>query len=201
MSAWLVAASTVVVVAGGLPVVLGRVIRAGRNVSARPSGVPAARAVRLSRRRRARLVEAAWPDAIDMLLLTIAAGFLPVQAIESVRGLLPAPLSDAFASVGRRCAAGERFADAVQSVSEELGPIASPLVDGLAMADRYGLPLGPVLARLGDEARHHRRRAAEARARQLPVRLAAPMVVCTLPSFVLLAIAPLLIGAFSSLRR
>jgi hypothetical protein len=33
------------------------------------------------------------------------------------------------------------------------------------------------------------------------VRLAAPMVVCTLPSFVLLAIAPLLIGAFSSLRR
>ena len=59
MSAWLVAASTVVVVAGGLPVVLGRVMRAGRSVSARPSGGPAARAVRLSRRRRARLVEAA----------------------------------------------------------------------------------------------------------------------------------------------
>jgi hypothetical protein len=34
----------------------------------------------------------------------------------------------------------------------------------------------------------------------LPVRLAMPLVLCTLPSFVLLAIVPLLVGALSSLH-
>jgi hypothetical protein len=33
------------------------------------------------------------------------------------------------------------------------------------------------------------------------VRLAVPLVVCTLPSFVLLAIVPLLLAALSSLHR
>ena len=60
------------------------------------------------------------------------------------------------------------------------------------------MPIAPVLERLAEEARSERRRAADAAARQLPVRLAAPLVVCTLPAFVLLAIVPLLIGAFSS---
>ena len=39
-----------------------------------------------------------------------------------------------------------------------------------------------------------------ASARRLPVRLTFPLVTCTLPSFVLLAIAPAVIGALSTLR-
>jgi tight adherence protein C len=57
-----------------------------------------------------------------------------------------------------------------------------------------------VLDRLADEARRHRRRLADASARELPVRLAVPLVSCTLPAFVLLTIAPVLAGALSSLR-
>ena len=37
-------------------------------------------------------------------------------------------------------------------------------------------------------------------ARRLPVRLSFPLVVCTLPSFVLLAIAPAVLGALSTLQ-
>jgi hypothetical protein len=50
------------------------------------------------------------------------------------------------------------------------------------------------------EAREQRRRDGQAAARELPIRLAAPLVLCTLPSFALLAIAPLLLGALSSLH-
>jgi tight adherence protein C len=74
------------------------------------------------------------------------------------------------------------------------------LTDSLIAADRYGLPLAPVLDRLADEARQHRRRIADANARQLPVRLSLPLVLCTFPSFVLLAVVPLLLAAFSSLN-
>ena len=45
-----------------------------------------------------------------------------------------------------------------------------------------------------------RRRLGQAEARRLPVRLSFPLVVCTLPSFVLLAIAPAVLGAISTLR-
>jgi tight adherence protein C len=35
----------------------------------------------------------------------------------------------------------------------------------------------------------------------LPVRLAFPLVLCTLPSFVMLAVAPLLLAALHNIRR
>lgn len=78
---------------------------------------------------------------------------------------------------------------------------AAPLADSFAAADRYGQPLAPVLERLADEARQHRRRQADTLARQLPVRMSLPLVLCTLPSFVLLAVVPLLLAALSSLHR
>jgi tight adherence protein C len=70
----------------------------------------------------------------------------------------------------------------------------------IAAADRDGLPLAPLLDRLAGDARAARRRHGEAEARRLPVRLTFPLVVCTLPSFVLLAIAPAVLGALSTLR-
>ena len=106
-------------------------------------------------------------------------------------------MQPAFAAVSTRVSAGERFSDALSAL-DTLGPIARPLVDAFAAAERYGLALAPVLERLGFEAR---RRTAEATARQLPVRLSLPLVLCTLPSFVLVAIVPLLLGALSSLHQ
>ena len=70
----------------------------------------------------------------------------------------------------------------------------------IAAADRDGTALVPVLDRLAADARAARRRLAEADARRLPVRLTFPLVTCTLPAFVLLAIAPAVLGAVSTLR-
>ena len=63
-----------------------------------------------------------------------------------------------------------------------------------------GLALAPVLDRLAHDARAARRRQGESAARKLPVRLSFPLVACTLPAFVLLALAPALLGALSTLR-
>jgi tight adherence protein C len=154
-------------------------------------------------RRRARTrrqIASEFPDVLDLLVLSIRAGYLPAQAVVEIQPFLPPTVRDAFESMGKATHEGMRFADALTSLSVTLGPVAQPLVDSLSAADRYGLPLAPVLERLSSEARQQRRRDSDAAARELPVRLAVPLVLCTLPSFVLLAIVPLLLGALSSLH-
>ena len=149
-----------------------------------PNAAPARVRRRTNHRRTARQAQRALPDAVDVVLPHLA----PV-------------LQPAFAEVAAAVRNGTRFADALALLPLRLGPHAAPLADSLIAADRYGLPLAPVLDRLADEARQHRRRLADANARQLPVRLSLPLVLCTFPSFVLLAVVPLLLAAFSSLNR
>jgi pilus assembly protein TadC len=80
-----------------------------------------------------------------------------------------------------------------------VGPAARPLLDALLQHDRYGTPLLPALERVAIEARARRRRRAEEAARRLPVVLLFPLVLTTLPAFVLLTVVPLLAGSLGSL--
>lgn len=155
----------------------------------------------MRRRTAARRAQQALPDAIDLFVLAVRAGHLPVAAVEVVLPHLAPVLQPAFSELAAAVRGGTRFADALAVLPLRLGAHAAPLADSLIAADRYGLPLAPVLDRLADEARQHRRRLADTQARQLPVRLSLPLVLCTFPSFVLLAIVPLLLAAFTSLNR
>jgi tight adherence protein C len=160
------------------------------------------RRVRTIRRRRAekRRMGDCLPDAIDLLVLSIRAGWLPAAAIAEIEPHVDPCLRQALNAVTAAMSDGARFADALQHLVAGWGPPAHSLVDSLAAADRYGLPLAPVLERLAGDAKQQRQRDADAAARELPVRLTVPLVLCTLPSYVLIAIAPLLLGAFASLR-
>lgn len=171
------------------------------QLTARQDAPISARRWPVRRRTAARREESALPDAIDLFVLAVRAGHLPTAAVNVVLPHLAPSLQPAFREVAYAVRNGARLADALSLLPLRLGPMAAPLADSLIAADRYGLPLAPVLDRLADEARQHRRRLADASARQLPVRLSLPLVLCTLPSFVLLAVVPLLLAAFSSLNR
>src|SRR5205823_11853388 len=95
---------------------------------------------------------------------------------------------------------GQRVGDALDAVAQLLGQPARPLVRVLAGAERYGTPLLPALERLVVDARLDRRRRAEEAARRVPVKLLFPLVLCVLPAFALLTVAPLVAGAVRSLR-
>lgn len=140
------------------------------------------------------------PDVVELVVIAVRAGATPSAAVVAAASLAPASVRPAFDEVVHRIGRGQRLADALGALVEQLGPDAAGFVDALATADRYGLPLGPVLDRLADDIRAERRRAGERHARTLPVRLAFPLVTCTLPSFVLIAIVPALLGAVSTLR-
>jgi Flp pilus assembly protein TadB len=158
----------------------------------------------LRRRRDARAaqraIDEAMPDAVELMVMCLHAGLTPPQAIGELARVAPAPVRPGFEATDLRLHRGAGFADALAELSARCGRSALPLVSALGTAVRDGLPLAPVLDRLGDEANAARRRTGEAAARRLPVRLSFPLVACTLPSFVLLAIAPAVLGALSTVR-
>ena len=152
------------------------------------------------RRRQADRALEALPDAIELIMLAIRSGLSPTTAIEAIADQVGAPLATAFDEVVLQLHRGQRLADALDVFPQRFGPRAAGFADALATADRYGLPIEPVLDRLAIDVRTERRRHAERYARTLPVKLSFPLVVCTLPSFVLLAIVPAVMGALLTLR-
>lgn len=158
----------------------------------------------LERRRRARRrrrdIVATLPEALDLVIVSIEAGRLPLDALRVLHPVLPPVIGTAFGDVVARVDRGERFALALTTLPDHLGPEILSFVEALVHTEQAGLAFGPAVERLADDARHHRRRRAEAAARELPVRLSFPLVLCTLPSFVLVAIVPVLVGALSSVQ-
>ena len=154
----------------------------------------AVRVVRSLRARRgARGVDAALardlPVAIDLLGVAVGAGCTPYLAVEVAARWSPVSVAAAFDDVMRSCALGLDFEHALDAVAGAT-PRLRPLADALLATDRLGVPVGPVLARLAEEDRTALRRAAEAHARRIPVRLLFPLVFLVLPAFVLLTVVP-----------
>ena len=164
------------------------------------SGLAVARVMPiLNQRRQRQEAERELPGTIELLVLNIHAGLTPNQAIREIACSAPAATRPAFVEVVHRMDRGEPLATALAALPDALGPRAVGVAEVTASAARYGVPISRVLDQLSSEARNTRRRLDEAAARKLPVRLSFPLVVCTLPSFVLLAIAPAVIAALSSL--
>ena len=136
---------------------------------------------------------------LELLAVHIAAGDRPADAVARLDGWAPSIFEDLVSETAQRLREGERLGEAMENWRVVLGPDAAGVVDVLVMADRDGGALNAVLAQLAVEVRAQRRRDREAEARRLPVRLAAPLVVCVLPSFVLLGLVPLIAAALSSL--
>jgi tight adherence protein C len=158
--------------------------------------------VRRLRRRRstAPVLVRDLPDLVDLLSLAVGAGLPLPSALPLISPVAPASLQPGLRDAVEQLAAGRASDDVVHRLGASWGPPAHPLVHALADHLRYGTALLPALERVADEARTNRRRAAETRARKLPVLLLFPLVLCTLPAFGLLTVAPLVAGTFDSLR-
>jgi len=145
-------------------------------------------------------VAAQQADVIDLFVLALGAGLNLRLALAAVARRAPPAWAASLASVVDQVDRGLRVGDALDALPLALGEPARPLVRVLAGADRYGTPLLPALDRLALDARLDRRRRAEEAARRVPVKLLLPLVLCILPAFGMLTVAPLLAGALETLR-
>ena len=138
------------------------------------------------------------PDVVELMVVAAASGCTVRHAVEAAVRHHRGPAADVIASALRDVALGDRLSDALEASVSSLGAneagAVRPLVAVLVDCDRYGTPVAPALQRLSDDLRLHRQRRAETRARRIPVRLLLPLVLCVLPSFALLTVAPLFAG-------
>ncbi|MFM2072531.1 MAG: putative type secretion system protein [Actinomycetota bacterium] len=155
---------------------------------------------RATEKRRQRTLDRTYPDALELFVVSLQAGAMPIEAMRLLAVHADSLVAAAFADSCRQIDRGQMLDAALDVLVTHLGPRSLTLAATIRSSWRTGLPLAPMLERLADDARQHRRRHAEMSARELPVRLTFPLVLCTLPAFVLVAVAPLLIGALSSLR-
>lgn len=159
---------------------------------------------RLARRRAVEAERRAWsdalPDAVDLLALGLGSGLAVAPALALAAPRTPPPLGPALARAHDRIAHGAPLAEALEAVADR-GPASRPLIALLVASHRDGAPVVEPLTRLAGDLRADRRRAVEARARQVPVRLLFPLVLCSLPAFVLLAIVPPVVAAITGLDR
>ncbi|MEQ8843038.1 MAG: type II secretion system F family protein [Acidimicrobiales bacterium] len=140
------------------------------------------------------------PETADLVGLGIGAGLSVRDSVSHAARWADDPYAGVFAEALRRAEAGETFARALDAAAGDLDPVAQPLVALLAAADTDGGAVGTALTRLGDDARRRRRSGAAARARRLPVTMLLPLVLCVLPAFGLVAVAPLVLSALGSLE-
>lgn len=139
------------------------------------------------------------PHAVDLLAVTLSAGASPPSALAMVADAVEQPLSGELHAVERGLTLGR---DPVQ-VWRELAarPGLGPLGRTMVRAVETGASVSDALHRLASDLHDAARAQAEARARSVGVRAAAPLGLCLLPAFVLTGVVPLVAATVAGLLR
>lgn len=144
------------------------------------------------------------PDLIDLLVLATSAGLSVPAAMPRIAPWCPPSLrpglDTATTAMARGTVAHLAVAHLVDVDTDNAwGDAGRPLVHAINDHLVHGTPLAPALHRVAADARARRRRAAQTRARRLPILLLFPLVTCTLPAFGLLTVAPIVVSTLQSL--
>ena len=140
--------------------------------------------------RRAQLqVARALPDAVALISALLRIGLPDSRVLRVVGVATPGPLGRRLVSVGRARELGQTVAEAWAPLGEWAAT--SPLVDAMVRSADSGAPVADLLDRVAVDARRDYHTAAQEAARSAGVRVVLPLGLCYLPSFLLLAVVPL----------
>lgn len=142
--------------------------------------------------RRREAVVAALPQACDLLAVCVEAGLPLRTALSAVADVMDGPLADRLGRIAARVGLGMAEHEAWDEAGREPGLEA--LGREVCRCLSSGATMGGVLRALAVEARRDALAAQEVRAKRTGVRCVFPLMVCFLPSFVLLGVVPIIGG-------
>jgi len=138
------------------------------------------------------------PDVIgqltEHLCVSLRTGLSMTHACERWRTLSPTGNS-----VADLISAGAPLEEALLPLATADPISGKNLGHTIVEAERDGLPILDTVTRLATDHRAQRRRQTDMRIQQLPTHLTIPLVLCVLPSFLLLSVAPLVLASLSQL--
>lgn len=143
-------------------------------------------------------IEREIPITTDLVGLGLGAGHPPIAVVGFAREWCPPLCAGVFAAIERRLASGDSLAQALANGTAQAPALGGVLRVLLAAAN--GAPVQMLVARLADDARVQLKVAADARARAIPIRLLFPLVLCILPAFALLTVAPAVLAGLQTIH-
>lgn len=186
---------------GGLVMVGGSM---GNGVAVALLGVATAllvpdRFLRMRAGRRADLVLAELPGALDLLAISVEAGLGFDAALARVADALDGPLSDEFSLMLSEIRVGEARNVALQRFAERVGVNdVAVFARAVIRADQLGTSIAQTLRVQAADARARRQLAAEEKAGKAPVKMLFPTVVFIFPPLFVVVLGPaiLSLGSF-----
>lgn len=157
-------------------------------------------AIYVDKRKQARMgrLRAAFPDALDLMVVCVESGLALPQAMERVAEEMTVSqpeLAEELALVNVEIRAGIPSTEALKHLADRTGlEDVQGLVSLLAQSIRFGTSVADTLRIYAEEFRDRRTQAAEEMAAKIGTKLVFPLIFCLWPSFFLVAIGPVIIG-------
>ncbi|CAI8980108.1 type II secretion system F family protein [Pseudomonas brassicacearum] len=159
-------------------------------------------AIYVGKRKQARQgrLRAAFPDALDLMVVCVESGLALPTTIERVAeemSVSQVELAEELALVNVQIRAGITSTEALKQLAVRTGlEDIQGLVSLLAQSIRFGTSVADTLRIYADEFRDRRTQAAEEMGAKIGTKLIFPLIFCLWPSFFLVAIGPAMIGVF-----
>ncbi|WP_454876772.1 type II secretion system F family protein [Pseudomonas farris] len=143
-------------------------------------------------------LRAAFPDALDLMVVCVESGLALPTTIERVAeemSVSQVELAEELALVNAQIRAGISSTEALKQLAVRTGlDDVQGLVSLLAQSIRFGTSVADTLRVYADEFRDRRTQAAEEMGAKIGTKLIFPLIFCLWPSFFLVAIGPAMIG-------
>lgn len=145
-------------------------------------------------------IERSLPNALDLITICMEAGLSFDSGVNRVVEKTKGALADEFARVLQEMQMGKSRRDALRDLAKrvEVRDLAA-LVAAIVQADQMGMSLAPVLRAQADDLRTRRRQRAEETAMKAPVKMLFPLILCILPSSMLVLLGPGIVVLFTQL--
>ena len=136
-------------------------------------------------------VQAALPDALDLLAVSVEAGLAFDGAVAKLTEYMDGPLVEEFALTLNEMRVGESRTQALRRMATRVNvPELSSFVRAVVQADNLGTSIGQILRVQAADARTRRQLAAEEKAMKAPIKMLIPTAIFILPATFIVVLGP-----------